>query len=120
MISVKGIIIYWFITSAGAAIFKTLISPLFIEILTAKHVEEQHGTVVKVSDSGVKGSMVQLLIKPKNLFPSLLAPLLHLTCGAGVVDDKDLAFSSHSVPIKVTSDYLYTSPWQSRENIVEH
>ncbi len=30
----------------------------------------------------------------KNFFPSLLAPLLHLTCGAGAVDGKDLVVSS--------------------------
>ena len=29
--------------------------------------------------------------RAQKLFPSLLAPLLHLTCGTGAVDDKDLA-----------------------------
>ena len=56
--------------------------------------EEQHGTGIKVFDSGVKGP-VQFPVEPKNLFPSLLAPLLYLTSGAGAVDDKDLPISSN-------------------------
>ncbi len=32
--------------------------------------------------------------KPKNLFPLLLSQLLHLTCGARAVDNKDLTVSS--------------------------
>ena len=50
------------------------------------------------SESGLwlwcKGSPVQFPVLPEHLFPLLLAPLLHLTCGAGAVDDKDLAVSS--------------------------
>ncbi len=38
---------------------------------------------------------VQFPVEAKRLFPSLLAPLLHLTCGAGAVDDKDLTVSSN-------------------------
>ncbi len=41
-----------------------------------------------------KGSVVQFLVEPKYLFPSLLAPLLHQTCGAGAVYDKDLVANS--------------------------
>ena len=41
-----------------------------------------------------RGSPVQCPVEPKELFPSLLAPLLHLTCESGAVDDKDLAVSS--------------------------
>ena len=40
--------------------------------------------------------------------PSLLAPLLHLTCGAGGVDDKDLIVSS-IMPL-----CLYTKSYVSR------
>ena len=49
---------------------------------------------VKVFDSGRKGSLIQFKVELINLFPSLLAPLLHLTCRAGAVEDKDLAVSS--------------------------
>ncbi len=34
------------------------------------------------------------LVEPPNKFPLLLTPLLHLTCGAGAVDNKDLTVSS--------------------------
>ena len=40
------------------------------------------------------GDEAQILVEPKNLFPALRSLLLHLTCGAGAVDHKDLAVSS--------------------------
>ena len=57
---------------------------------------EQRDRVVKVFDFGAEGSRFNsCMVEPKNLFPSLFAPLLHLTMhGAGAVDDKDLAVSS--------------------------
>ena len=46
--------------------------------------------MVKVFDfSLAKGPWVHFPVEPKKLFPSL-----HLTCGAGAVDNKDLADSS--------------------------
>ncbi len=42
-------------------------------------------------------------------------PLLHLTCGAGAMDDKDLAVSSHHGNV-----WLLTPPWESQEESVEH
>ena len=45
-----------------------------------------HPTLVKVFDSGAE---------PQNLLSSLLTQLLHLTCGAGAVDEKDLTVSSN-------------------------
>ena len=60
-------------------------------------------TVVKVFDCGAKGPR----FKSPFLFLSLLAPLLHLTYGAGAVDDKDLSVSSNP-------------PWESWENSVVH
>ena len=44
-------------------------------------------------ESGRKGIRFQFLVEPNNLFLLLLALLLHLTCGAGAVIDKDLAVS---------------------------
>ncbi len=39
-------------------------------------------------------SPVHFPVEPQNLFPLLLAPFLHLTCGAGAVVGKDLTVSS--------------------------
>ena len=47
--------------------------------------------MVKAFDSGAE-SPAQFTVELTNLFPLLLAPLLHLTCG-GAVDDKDLTVS---------------------------
>ncbi len=54
--------------------------------------------------------------EPKNMFPSLVATLLLLTCGAGAVDNKDLAVSSD----QGNADCLYTPIWASWENSVVH
>ncbi len=62
---------------------------------------EQHGMVVKVFKTLVWRVLIQFLREPKKLFPRLLAPLLHLTCGVGKVDDKDRSD-------RVTCDCLYT------------
>ena len=40
-------------------------------------------------------SLIQLMVQPKIEFTLVLSPLLHLTCGIGKVDDKDLAVSSN-------------------------
>ncbi len=53
---------------------------------------------MQVFDSGAKGPCpVQFLVEPKNLFQSLLASLLHLTCEAGAADEKDLAVNYDQV-----------------------
>ena len=57
------------------------------------------GRAIWLSGSGLwlccERSPVQFPVEPKNLFPSLLAQLLHLICGAGAVDDKRPAVSSN-------------------------
>ncbi len=50
-----------------------------------------------------KGTLVQFLVEPPNIFTSVLAPLLQL----GQV--QWMAKTSQSVPIRVTPDCLYTS-----------
>ena len=73
--------------------------------------EEQPGIVVKIFHSCskilVQRVLVEFLVKPKIVFiPSLLTPLMHLTCGAGAVDDKDFTVSSN----QGMSDCSYTKP----------
>ena len=66
-------------------------------------IKDQHDTVVRVSDSSAKGPWFNSWLRPPICFHCCL---LHLTCGAGTVDGKELAviFS-----ITVTPDCLYTS-----------
>ena len=56
--------------------------------------EGQRGTAQLRSLTLVQRVPFQFTVEPKNMFPSLLAPLLQLTRGAVAVDDKDLAVSS--------------------------
>ena len=56
--------------------------------------EEQRGTVVIRTLTLVPKVPGSIPCRAQHVFPLLLAPLLHLTCGAGAVDDKDLAVSS--------------------------
>ncbi len=71
---------------------------LNVVLLAALIVKEQRGTVVKRSLTLVptaKGTTpVRFPVEQKKMFPSLLTPLLHLTCGAGAAENKDLVVSS--------------------------
>ncbi len=76
--------------------------------------EEQCGTVVKVFDSGAKGTWFNSWYSPKICFYHCLVHYCVWLVG------QVQWITSSSVPIRVTPDFLYTPPWASWENSVVH
>ncbi len=70
----------------------------------------------KLFDSGAKCPQF-IPDRVKTFFLSLLTLLLRLTCEAGAVDDKDLIASYDQGKCLTV---LFTLPWASRKNSVEH
>ena len=80
-------------------------------------VGEQTDTVFKVFDPWCKGSQVQLSVEPKNVFPSLLAPLVNYHYAKNklkafwnklkVAFKFEFIYFSHPVVDLIKMDYLY-------------